>query len=268
MDLALDGEVALVLGGARGIGHAIAVAFAREGAHVALMDREATVITAATELAAHHGVRGFGAVLDVADEAGMQRLGAEVPARLGRLDHVVFAAGIGSGRYGFPAWNLEAVDWRRVLDVNLVGAAITGNVFGPWLASQGGGSLLFLASIAGQTGSQTDPPYSASKAGVINLAQCLAKDLAPHDVRVNTICPGSVRTELHRAVWQAWHDRQPPDQRLSYETWAEARVAQIPLRRWQDPEDVANLAVFLASRRARNITGQTLNVDGGTVMHA
>jgi NAD(P)-dependent dehydrogenase (short-subunit alcohol dehydrogenase family) len=97
--------------------------------------------------------------------------------------------------------------------------------------------MLFLASVAGQIGSQTDPPYSASKAALINFAQCAAKDLAPYNVRVNTICPGMVRTPLNRSVWQAWAAQQSPETWQDYETWAAAKIARlIPLNRWQTPD--------------------------------
>lgn len=268
MDLGLAGQVAVVVGAAQGIGRAIAHAFAEEGSDVALADVDPEVEAAALSAGDGRPVRVEGHVIDVTHEGAVVRLADEVVSRLGRVDHVAFAVGLGSGGYGHPFWNVDAASWRRVLDVNLVGAAIVGGAFGPRLAAQRSGTMLFLSSIAGQTGSQTDPPYSASKAGLINLAQCMAKDLAPYDVRVNTICPGSVRTRLHRSVWQAWHDRQPEAARLAYEDWTRERIAGIPLGRWQEPEDIANLAVFLASSRARNITGQTLNVDGGLVMHA
>lgn len=268
MELGLGGQVAAILGGARGIGLAIGAGFASEGASVVLVDRDAAVVSSAADLARTHSGPVHAQIVDVSDESSMFRLATEIEAVVDRVDHVVFAAGIGSGRYGFPAWNLTAEDWRRVLEVNLIGAAITGRVFGPVLARQQKGTMVFISSIAGQTGSQTDPPYSASKAGVISLSQVLAKDLAPRGVRVNTICPGSVRTELHRSVWKAWHDQQPPSAALPYEAWAQQRLAQIPLGRWQDPEDIADLAVFLASVRAKNITGQTMNVDGGSVMHS
>ena len=128
--------------------------------------------------------------------------------------------------------------------------------------------MLFLASVAGQIGSQTDPPYSASKAALINFAQCAAKDLAPYGVRVNALCPGMVETALSRSVWEAWNGRQPEAERRSYEEWADEKVRRVvPLGRWQQPEDVAAMAVFLASARAANVTGQTVNVDGGYVMH-
>jgi NAD(P)-dependent dehydrogenase (short-subunit alcohol dehydrogenase family) len=128
--------------------------------------------------------------------------------------------------------------------------------------------MLFLASVAGQIGSQTDPPYSASKAGLINFAQCAAKDLAPFGVRVNSLNPGMVKTPLNRSVWQSWADRQPEESRQDYESWTAEKIAKlVPLNRWQTPEDVAAMAVFLASARAANVTGQTINVDGGYVMH-
>jgi NAD(P)-dependent dehydrogenase (short-subunit alcohol dehydrogenase family) len=112
------------------------------------------------------------------------------------------------------------------------------------------------------------PPYSASKAALINFAQCAAKDLAPHGVRVNSLSPGMVKTALNRSVWEAWRALQPEAERRPYEDWAGEKVKRlVPLGRWQEPEDVAAMAVFLASARARNITGQTINVDGGYVMH-
>ena len=112
------------------------------------------------------------------------------------------------------------------------------------------GTLLFIASVAGQIGSQTDPPYSASKAGLINFAQCAAKDIAPFGVRVNALCPGMVKTALNRAVYESWAARLPETERPGYDAWAEAKIRQlVPLGRWQEPEDVAAMAVFLASAR-------------------
>jgi 2-hydroxycyclohexanecarboxyl-CoA dehydrogenase len=138
----------------------------------------------------------------------------------------------------------------------------------PGMMARRAGSMVFLASVAGQIGSQTDPPYSAAKAANINFAQCLAKDLAPYGVRVNTVCPGMVKTPLNRDVWRAWHDQQPSDKRLDYETWGDEKVRRVvPLGTWQEPDDVAQMIVFLSSDRARQVTGQTINVDGGFVMH-
>ena len=130
------------------------------------------------------------------------------------------------------------------------------------------GSMLFISSVAGQIGSQTDPPYSAAKAGLINFAQCAAKDLAPTTCGSNTLCPGMVKTPLNRSVWEAWNNRQPEAERMTYDDWAADKIKKlVPLDRWQEPEDIAAMAVFLASKQGQNITGQTINVDGGYVMH-
>lgn len=268
MDLNLSGQAAVVVGGARGIGLAIAQAFAAEGCHMALVDRDAEVSAAARNVEERFRVKALPAVGDVTSFEAMQHAAVDVIKALGRIDHVVFAVAIGSGKYGFPFWNLEPGDWPRVLQVNVVGAANVAHAFAPTLVQARSGSMLFLSSIAGQIGSQTDPPYSASKAAVINFAQCVAKDLAPFNVRVNTICPGMVKTVLNRSVWEAWHRQQPPEQRIGYEEWAADKIRRnVPLNRWQDADDIAAMAVFLASPRAKNVTGQTINVDGGFVMH-
>lgn len=262
MDLRIAGQTAVIAGAAQGIGRAIAERFAAEGACVALLDRDPRVEETARAIA------GLPIVADVTDYAAMKRAATEIKASLGRIDHVVFAVAIGSGKYGFPFWNLEPADWPRVLEVNVVGAVNVAHAFAPVLVEARSGTMLFLASISGQIGSQTDPPYSASKAALINFAQCAAKDLAGHGVRVNTLCPGMVKTALNRSVWQAWAERQRSGQRLDYEEWALDKIRRnVPLGRWQEPEDLAAMAVFLASSLAGNITGQTINVDGGFVMH-
>ena len=258
LDLQLAGDAVVVFGAARGLGLAIAQAFHAESARVACVDVSPEIFTVAERL----GARGFQA--DVLDFASVRSCAEAV----GPVRHVVYCVGVGSGKFGFPFWNLSPEDWNRVLRVNLVGAAAVAHSFAPGLAAARRGTMLFLSSVAGQIGSQTDPPYSAAKAGLINFAQCAAKDLAPFGVRVNTICPGMVKTELNKSVWQAWADLQPAGTVTTYEEWAADKIRKvIPLNDWQTPEDVANMAVFLASPRARMITGQTINVDGGFVMH-
>jgi len=279
MDLQLTGQVAVVVGGAKGLGYAIAAAFVAEGAAVVLVDRDADMPSVARAFEATSDIQAMGCVADVTDFVAMQEIAAEVLQRFGRCcDHVIHAAAIGSGKLGFPFWNLDPADWDRVLRVNLIGAVNVAHAFAPGMAEAHSGTLLFLASVAGQTGSQTDPPYSASKAGLINFTQCAARDLAPYGVRVNALCPGMVKTALNRSVYEAWAARQSeeeqhghfpaPQQRPSYEEWAEEKIQRlVPLGRWQEPEDIAAMAVFLASPRAANVTGQTVNVDGGYVMH-
>lgn len=268
MDLRIENDVAVVVGAASGIGWAIAEAFATEGARVALVDREPTVVDRAEQLAAAHAVAAAGFVADITDYATLLKTAAAVARRFGGIRHVVHAAAIGSGKFGFPFWNLQPADWPKVLEVNVTGAVNVVHAFRAALVQSGEGSLILLSSVAGQIGSQTDPPYSASKAALINFMQCAAKDLAPMGVRVNCICPGMVQTSLNRSVWEAWRLQQPPETRLqTYEEWSAEKIARVvPLGRWQEPQDIADMAVFLASRRARNVTGQTINVDGGFVM--
>ncbi len=269
MDLQIEGQVAAVIGGARGMGLAIGKAFLDEGAQVALVDRDPEVEAAARALGdSGRSDRIASFVADATDFADMRRVEADIQNRLGRCDHVVYAAGVGSGKFGMPFWNVDPSDWERVLRVNLIGAVNVAHAFAPHMAEARTGTLLFLASVAGQIGSPTDPPYSASKAGLINFAQCAAKDLAPFGVRVNSLCPGMVKTALNRSVHAAWAARQPEAGRLSYEDWTDDKIRKlVPLGRWQEAEDIATMAVFLASARGKNITGQTINVDGGYVMH-
>jgi 2-hydroxycyclohexanecarboxyl-CoA dehydrogenase len=268
VELSLGDHTAVIIGGASGIGLAIATEFARERCRVGIVDRSDATERMAGEIATAGKAKCSGIVADVIDYTAVQAAAARLDQDLGRVQHVVFAVGCPSGKFGFPFWNLQPADWERTIRVNLLGAVNTAHAFAPSLIEQKNGTLLFISSVAGQIGSQTDPPYSAAKAGLINFAQVCAKDLAPHNVRVNTICPGMVQTPLNRAVWQAWHDQQPAEQRQTYDDWAGEKIRKVcPLGRWQTPEDVAALAVFLASDRAANITGQTMNVDGGFVMH-
>src|SRR5439155_20816716 len=126
-----------------------------------------------------------------------------------------------------PFTNLAPADWPRVLQVNVLGMVNVAHAVAPHMVERRGGTMVFMASVAGQMGSQTDPPYSASKAANINFAQCLAKDLAPHGVRVNTVCPGMVQTPLNRSVWQAWHDQIPETERVSYEEWSARKINSV-----------------------------------------
>jgi len=264
MNLELDQHAVVITGGASGIGLATARRFAAEGGRVALWDIHPQVESIAAELAP----TAIGLSVDISRADSVADGWNATLAKFGAVDHLVHSAAIGSGKFGFPFTNLAPDDWRRVLEINVLGMAYVAHAVAPHFVSRRQGTMVFVSSIAGQIGSQTDPPYSASKAANINFAQCLAKDLAPHGVRVNTVCPGMVQTPLNRAVWQAWHDRQPPENRKSYDEWAAGKIRQVvPLGCWQTPDDVADMIVFLSSARAGQVTGQTINVDGGFVMH-
>jgi len=257
MQMNLDGQKVVVFGAARGIGRAIAEGFAAERCRVWVFDRD----TQSSPLPAAQGnLTG-----DVTSYDDVRAAAAEI----GDVDHVIYCVGVGSGKFGFPFWNLEPADWARVLEINLTAAVNVAHAFAPKLIANGRGSMLFLVSVAGQIGSQTDPPYSAAKAGLINFMQCAAKDFAPHGVRVNALSPGMVQTSLNEAVWKAGQANLPPEQRQDYATWGGEKIRKVsPLGRWQTPPEYAAMAVYLASEHARNITGQTINIDGGQVMHS
>ncbi len=263
MDLQLTHSVALVVGGASGIGAACADAFLAEGAKVVSWD-----VVADPSMKSQPRENYAACQLDITDESAVQDALGKSLELFGSIDHLVHSAAIGSGKFGFPFTNLRPGDWSRVLEVNIAGMVNVAHAVTPQMVRQSAGTMVFVGSVAGQIGSPTDPPYSASKAANINFAQVMAKDLAPHGIRVNTVCPGMVKTPLNRSVWQAWYDLQAESDRLSYDDWAEQKIRQvIPLGTWQTTQDVADMIVFLSSQRAGQVTGQTINVDGGCVMH-
>lgn len=259
MTISLPGQSVLITGAARGIGLAIARSFIESGASVIAIDRDGGLLTE------QHSELGDAYLPLAADVADFEGLRAALAGR--SVDHLVCAAAVGSGKTGFPFWNLEPGDWGRVLDVTLMGVVNTVQACVPALldGDTQRKSVLLIASVAGQVGSPTDPPYSAAKAAVINFAQVAARDFAPHGVRVNALSPGMVKTELNRSVYAASKEAAT----MSYEDWADEKIRRIsPLGRWQEASEIGATAVFLASEHARNLTGQTINVDGGQVMHS
>ncbi len=258
MDLGLKNQNVIVFGSTQGIGKAIADAFAGEGARVCRADLKPDGSPDSAEV-------------DIAEYDSVMQLTDRIGEEWGGIDHVICAAAIGSGKFGFPFWNLDPSDWQSVLDVSLMGTVHVAHAASPWLrkGDTTRKSMLFLASVAGQIGSQTDPPYSAAKAGVINFAQGAAKDFARYGVRVNTLSPGMVKTELNESVWASSQKDVPESQQKTYEEWAAEKIGGVsPMGRWQTPPEYGAMAVYLASDHARNITGQTINIDGGQVMHS
>jgi len=262
-------RIVVVTGGASGIGLASVRLFAAEGASVAIWDCSPDAANVSQQINDDMNCLTASFHVDVSDEKAVRIALQQTQQRFGtRVDHLVHGVAIGSGKFGFPFLNLEPSDWVRVLQVNIMGMVNVAHAIAPSMIEQKSGSMVFLASVAGQIGSQTDPPYSASKAANINFAQCIAKDLAPHGIRVNTICPGMVKTPLNRSVWQAWFDQAGMAERMTYEEWSQKKIESIvPLKQWQTPEDIANMVFFLSSERGAQVTGQTINVDGGYVMH-
>lgn len=265
MNLNLTGQVAMVFGGAGTIGQAITHSFIEEGCQVCLFDSHPSTVAMADRLpSTAMGIRG-----DVTDYETVRHGFDQCLESWNQIDHVVYAAGVGSGKFGFPFWNLEPSDWPRVWDINMMGAVHVAHAFARFAIQKGSGTMTFLTSVAGQIGSQTDPPYSAAKAALINFMQCTAKDLAPYGVRANALSPGMVQSDLNRSVWKAGQEMLPEELQQSYEDWAEAKIKHVsPLGQWQNPQSFGSMATYLASYHAQHITGQVLNIDGGQVMHA
>jgi 2-hydroxycyclohexanecarboxyl-CoA dehydrogenase len=256
LEIDLSGRVALVTGAAGGMGREIARTLTEAGARVALAD-----------LAEPSTDGGLGVRLDVTDPESARAAVARVEAELGPVDVLVNNAGIAAKRQGMPFTNQEAADWAPVLAVNTVGPFVVTSAVAPSMRERRSGAIVNIASVSGRGHLQTDPAYSASKSALITLSILTARDLAPHGVRVNCVCPGMVMTPFYVAQYEAAAARDPEVAKLGAEAYFDEKAGRlIPLGRGQQPRDIANAVAFLASDLAAQVTGQTFNVDGGLVM--
>ena len=252
----LTGRRALVTGAATGIGRAIARALAGAGARVAVTDLDrAAAETLAKELAGAVAFR-----LDVTDAAATAAVFERVVAALGGLEIVCANAGVSTMN---RAVDLSEAEWDHNMAVNAKGVFLTDQAaVRYWLANGSKGAIVNTASLAGKIGAPLLAHYSASKFAVVGFTQALAREVAAHGIRVNCVCPGLVRTSMQarEVAWEAQLRAMTPDAvRAEY-------VAMTPLGRLEEPEDVADTVVFLASDAARFITGEALNVTGGVRM--
>jgi 2-hydroxycyclohexanecarboxyl-CoA dehydrogenase len=248
----LVGKVALVTGGGRGIGAAIAARLAEDGADVAVCDLDEGLADAVAEqVVASFGARAIAVRMDVADAGSVRDGLAVVGERLGQVDVLVNNAGIDV--IG-PFVESTEGEWRRIVDVNLMGTVRCCHAAVPGMLERGSGTIVNIASDAGKVGSSGEAVYSATKGGIIAFSKTLARELARGGITVNCVCPGPTDTALLGQVAAA----RP---RLR-----EALERAIPLRRVARPEEIANAVAFLASPRASYITGQALSVSGGLTM--
>jgi SDR family mycofactocin-dependent oxidoreductase len=268
------GKVALVTGAARGIGRACALRLAEEGADVGLIDIARDVDTvpypgarpgelrATADDVAALGRRAVAETADVTDGAAVQAAVAAIRARLGRVDILVAAAGIDSWS---DAWELTEAQWQRMLDVNLGGVWRAAKAAAPAMIEQGAGAMVFIGSVLSHRANRQFAHYTAAKHGVLGLTRAFALELAPHMIRVNSVDPTVVNTDM--VMNQAYLDRlggKPgttmEDAKAYYRQW---NTLPVP---WLEPVDVANAVLFLASDEARYITGVALPVDLGALL--
>jgi meso-butanediol dehydrogenase / (S,S)-butanediol dehydrogenase / diacetyl reductase len=262
----LAGKVAVVTGGAQGIGRGIVLCLAREGADVAVADLQAEKAARVADEAKVLGRRALGLRLECTQEAEFPALYERVRAELGVIDILVNNAGV-SSRSGNPFTNNVEADWDLVWGANVKSIFFACKAITPHFIQRQAGKIINIASIAGPLATQTMPPYSVSKMGAITLTKIVAKDLAPHGINVNAICPGVVYTAFWEKAGAALAQTVPEYAGLTAREVFERRaIAKVPLGREQTPEDIGWAAVFLASDEARNITGQALPVDGGFLM--
>jgi NAD(P)-dependent dehydrogenase (short-subunit alcohol dehydrogenase family) len=267
----LSGRVAIVTGGGSGIGEGICQVLAQQGAAIAVADLLIERAQAVADAVTAAGGKAGAFAVDVTSRDSCAALVAAVIAGFGGIHILVNNAGV----VGAPGWEErdrpDDNDWDITHAVNLRGVVNVSEVVAEHMKARGAGKVINIASIAGRQGGAQNPPYNVSKAGVISWTQAQAEELAPFAINVNAICPGSLWTPLYarlieRNVRLGYSPPLAPGE-TPEDAFRKRVESRTPLRRPQTPEDVGKLAAFLASDDARNITGQAINLDGGTRMN-
>ena len=246
----LEGRVALITGAASGIGRASAVLFAAEGAKVVAVDRAKEVEETAS-IIGKAGGKSIALLADASSESDIAAAADRAVSEFGALDAVYANAGVSGGFKNFL--ELTPADWMDVLSVNLIGVYLAIKHAARIMAPKKKGAIVCTASVAGLRSGAGGAPYSASKAGVISLTQLSANLLAGTGIRVNAICPGIIETGMTRPIFDRAKERG-----------TEGKIGQLnPLRRYGHPEEIAQMALFLASDESSYVNGQAFPVDGG-----
>jgi len=269
----LKDRVAIVTGGGGGIGEGICLCLAREGAHVVVSDQNRTSAEKVVAEISKMGRKALAIQTNVCRAKDCQDLIEFSLKEMGQIDILVCSSGV-------PGYsdktiseemtrieNISEDDWNLTIDTNLKGVFMCNRAVVPYFKRQKKGKIINISSIAGRKGSDWLPHYSASKAGVIVFSQVVAIQLAPYNVNVNTICPGFVWTPMSVIAGKIMSQTYPRFKDMSpREVFNEIIRTRVPLGRPQSPESIGYAVVFLASDEANEITGQALNVDGGTIL--
>jgi NAD(P)-dependent dehydrogenase (short-subunit alcohol dehydrogenase family) len=247
----LDGKAAIVTGAGSGIGRASALLFAQEGAQVLAVDRDEAGLQQTVKEITDSGRQAFARVADAGLEADVQAYVDEALRCFGKLDVLYANAGISGGLV--PLFEQSVEHWQEILRINLIGPFLAIKHAAPHMIAQNKGSIVLTASVAGLRANAGGNPYSASKAGVISLAQTTANSLLGTGVRVNAVCPGLIETGMTKPIFDMARDRG-----------TENKIGQLnPLGRHGVPREIAAMALFLASDDASYVNGQAFAVDGG-----
>ena len=226
----------------------LAQQLSREGCDVALWDVARDVSSVAADLAKQFGRRAIGISVDVSKLESVQAALDKTESELGPVIHLVHSAAVTSGQFGFPFTNVATTSWQRVLDVNVMGMVHVAQLIAPGMISRHAGTMVFVASVAGQIGSQTDPPYSASKAAVIALTKSIGKELADTAICVNCVTPAAVKTPIF--------DQLTPEH-------IQFMLSKIPMGRFGTPDEIAAMVAWLCTDDCSFSTGATFDLSGG-----
>ena len=243
----LTGRVALITGAYRGLGFAIARGLANAGARVILNGRNADALAGAAGVLAGEGIAADVALFDVTDAAAVRQGVADAAKRVGPIDILVNNAGI-QRRHALV--DFPQHDWDAIIATNLTAPYLVSQAVMPDMISRKSGKIIHIASLMSELARPSVVPYTAAKGGVRQLTRGMAVELAPHNIQVNAIAPGYFATEMNRALLD-----DP-----AFDAWVKKRT---PAGRWGQPDEIAGLALFLASAAANYVTGQLIMIDGG-----
>ena len=261
MDLGVDGQSAIVTGGAQGIGFATANLLAAEGARIAIADINAELAEqAAQQLRDHYGPEHLAIATDIAQASQVQTMVSDVKQRLGAPSILVHCAAILDDRTFLES---QPADWQRMLDVCLMGPLLVMHAVLPDMVEAGYGRVVCIASDAGRVGQGNLSYYAAAKGGVIAQIKSVAQEISRHGISLNVVSPGATNTELRQSRED---QRRAAMGEERYERYNKAVIRRYPSGRIGEPEDIAAMIAFLSSRHAAWVTGQVVSVNGGFVM--
>jgi NAD(P)-dependent dehydrogenase (short-subunit alcohol dehydrogenase family) len=252
-------QVVMITGAANGIGKACAIRFAEEGARISCLDLAEEANQAVAAECRKQGVEAQAVVCDVTDPSSVKQAVQQTLDRWGQIDILVASAGIYTGS---PLEEVSLEQWEKTLKINLTGVFLINQAVVPVLIKQKSGSIINLSSMAGKTSWPASAEYSSSKSGVIGLTRSVAMEMAPYGPTANAVCPGNTLTDMVQNVAKKVGKLDG----LTGEEWLEMRAQDCPMKRLAEPWEIAGVIAFLASKDARYLTGQAIEVDGGLVM--